>query len=514
MSGNSQPSEQDSKGCHRVNAHQWNRQIVLEKLAQHEAHLTMAEIGLSDLRKQRHDLYQLLNVTTPMMSILPLDVFVEIFYAACIDDVELSKHPSQFLIGSVCRAWRHVAWTTPGLWSKINIILSHKIYENQIYLLQEWLFRSGACLLDWNIKLAHSSHKASWDPPVDFFFMIFQTCHRWKSFEFFGPSKNLRLALSQTPNVQFPKLKCLDLLGATRSKEWAFRWPPILETLHLRKNRTSWNLQLDWTILTTLEVRSYLKDIVAHLPALNSVRTLGVDLRGSSLPMPFTNPPYQLPCLTNLQVTGGTSVVGPLLALLKVPVLETLIIEMMAVAANPDYPWNDDFIKMAEQSSFRLTTLYMDINIKAREANEDIEEHVLSVLAEIPSIEKFTFSCEHHNYYVLANSFIRHLCLSSSNPSRPVHLPNLCYFEYRGPLDVELEVLYSMIEYKLNSLQSNTLTSNGTPVPPKKFELKFVYSNIHWYRDQDPDALHVFYANLAQFDANTFSFELVWDRPD
>ncbi|KAH9474558.1 hypothetical protein JR316_0013020 [Psilocybe cubensis] len=57
--------------------------------------------------------------TKPILSALPIDIVSDIFIMACEDVRNLETDlfhplpPVQFLIGSVCKAWRELAWSTP-----------------------------------------------------------------------------------------------------------------------------------------------------------------------------------------------------------------------------------------------------------------------------------------------------------------------------------------------------------------------------------------------------------------
>ncbi|PPQ80916.1 hypothetical protein CVT25_014338 [Psilocybe cyanescens] len=48
-----------------------------------------------------------------------------------------------FLLGAVCRTWRHIAWMNPSLWTSLIFILDEKTTEVKVDLAIEWLGRSG-----------------------------------------------------------------------------------------------------------------------------------------------------------------------------------------------------------------------------------------------------------------------------------------------------------------------------------------------------------------------------------
>ena len=61
-----------------------------------------------------------------------------------------SSLSARLLFGSICRAWRGLAWSLPWMWSSISLVLDHPAPDSA-GLINEWLSRSGQSAL--NIKL-------------------------------------------------------------------------------------------------------------------------------------------------------------------------------------------------------------------------------------------------------------------------------------------------------------------------------------------------------------------------
>ncbi|CAA7270682.1 unnamed protein product [Cyclocybe aegerita] len=85
----------------------------------------------------------------PVTGKLPVEVTVRVFSVAMSDWGRLptplyegiSRVP--LLFGAVSRRWREIAWSTPSLWTEVDICISSTRVTTQMDLLKEWLERSG-----------------------------------------------------------------------------------------------------------------------------------------------------------------------------------------------------------------------------------------------------------------------------------------------------------------------------------------------------------------------------------
>ncbi|KAJ7025898.1 hypothetical protein C8F04DRAFT_1238890 [Mycena alexandri] len=58
------------------------------------------------------------------------------------------------VLGHICKKWREIALSTPGLWRGITLSLSNgKRFNQKFCLLEIWLQRSGSCLLSIHMDL-------------------------------------------------------------------------------------------------------------------------------------------------------------------------------------------------------------------------------------------------------------------------------------------------------------------------------------------------------------------------
>ncbi|KAF8956469.1 hypothetical protein BDZ97DRAFT_1671598, partial [Flammula alnicola] len=159
---------------------------------------------------------------------LPNDVLQEIFYQTLPTDRNalLNKNTAPLIFTCICRQWRQVVFSTPRLWSTINIhvipkplhpwsdpiILSDEPLPQQWDELRataasEWLKRSG----DLPLHISFVANRKQLPSPafVDLYlkFMI-PFSYRWKSLVLEGPSSSF----SRISTLEAADLRSLELL--------------------------------------------------------------------------------------------------------------------------------------------------------------------------------------------------------------------------------------------------------------------------------------------------------------
>ena len=110
----------------------------------------------AQLAQRRLFLLRKINELSPTARI-PLDILIEIFQIACkpvYDGYYKRKQAvTPFFIGSICRLWRDVVWSTPLLWSTIFLQISRKHHDTQIQLLGDWLLNARSAPLSIKLTL-------------------------------------------------------------------------------------------------------------------------------------------------------------------------------------------------------------------------------------------------------------------------------------------------------------------------------------------------------------------------
>ncbi|KDR77093.1 hypothetical protein GALMADRAFT_428208 [Galerina marginata CBS 339.88] len=467
---------------------QWKRTTIEEKIAAHKLELIAAENQVQRLRQIGYELDELLNSTSPIMSLLSWDALIHIFALVCDSEEKGRKPlPVQFLIGAVCRQWRRIAWATPHLWKNISIYFTRDGFGTQESLVQQWIERTAHSPLYIRLNHAHGE----WEPPVAFFIQLLKTCHRWISFEYLRPSLNFQFALSHEANSNFPLLKSLEVYGIPKApgglNQWQFNSPPELRSLSFLAQRDFY-LAINWATLDVINAVLNLQGSVNLLGLLGSPESLLITIIPSRphTAMPV-KAPYHLQRLASLVVDGETALVSSLLTFITAPALKVLSVDFKE--DHSDHPWIDDFTAFVGRSSFKLTKLTLHQTSIASEAA------IFHMLLNIPSLERLDLDCA--SPFTLSDPSISQLnsIASSSGGLYTRYLPNLTFFAYRGDISFSLDTLFAMMKGRIEYVQ--------------ELRIEITYLNHPWYQNKNPNTIHRFYTDVASLQGVVLTLE--WD---
>ncbi|KDR77034.1 hypothetical protein GALMADRAFT_426012 [Galerina marginata CBS 339.88] len=451
----------------------WKRQVIQEKIALHELELLAAENEVQRLRNKSCDLNEQLNMISPIMSLLSLDVLTSIFALACEGPRSIWEPPVQFLIGGICREWRRIAWSTPYLWREIFISISEARFMAQDRLFQEWIGRTAAAPL--HIRL---SHLFDWDPPIAFFNRLLKTGHRWIIFEYIPPSLNFQLALAQEKSCRFTMLNTFKANGVGSPpgdlNQWQLNIPPQLRSLQI-SSRRKFYLGINWTILDDVDADVTLQDCINMLSLSCSPKTLRLSI-DYILPAEAEIPSTAHYCLQNLisfYVGGRAEFVPSLLRRITAPAVKELEVDFMDDSS--DHPWIDAFADFSHRSAFPLTKLTLT------QLGSAEETALFHALRDMTSLQSLDLSCEDvYELFTLSDHSIEKL-----NPARKV-----------GDISFTLDALLRMMQCRLEHLQ----------------RVHISYLNDLWDLNQIPSTLRDFYSNVALL--NGIKLTLEWDSSE
>lgn len=230
---------------------QRKRQRLEDLMLRNKADLTAAEESVLLYRQKGYELKTLMNDTTPPISSLSIEIISEIFILACSGQTSSRGNckPVQFHIGSVCKSWQNLAWTTPLLWRRVVIRLSQSRFDTQRRLLEEWIDRGANLPLKLLFTLDRSTE---WRIPKDAFETIKKSCHRWEELE--CPSL-VAYALSWTKggeSLEFMLLQTLcvnmnHIRNQPHSRTLNFKSSPRLRDLQILDILPPKHLILNWS---------------------------------------------------------------------------------------------------------------------------------------------------------------------------------------------------------------------------------------------------------------------------
>ncbi|KAJ7155140.1 hypothetical protein C8R46DRAFT_853728, partial [Mycena filopes] len=154
---------------------------------------------------------------------------------------------SPTLLTQICRAWREIALSTPGLWRAITIPSFHATRD----MADRWLTRSRSCLLSIEGYIGDS---ASALPLLS---RIFEEAARVEDLKLEASASNLRALVACLPAIScpMPQLRRLELFMLTSQSEdlVLFRNTPSLRTVVLN-DLAALRIRLPWAQLTSLSL--------------------------------------------------------------------------------------------------------------------------------------------------------------------------------------------------------------------------------------------------------------------
>lgn len=159
---------------------------------------------INKLLAQKRELLVEINRHHDIVSRLPPEIGSKIFECYLEDyfrlteahDVFLCTHPrfSPLTLGAVCQTWRRIAWSSPQLWTHVQVIRKD-INGTDREVLQQWLSRSRQLPLSWVIVCRFEDPDYDDEVPRDttgrhkkrlrrFISIVNQQSHRWKNMRF------------------------------------------------------------------------------------------------------------------------------------------------------------------------------------------------------------------------------------------------------------------------------------------------------------------------------------------
>jgi hypothetical protein len=159
-----------------------------QQLADLEAEMTRIQ---DQFEQRRAVINRRINARVPLLQ-LPPEITSEIFSIIYLADYSwdrirrssissISKTP--LLFGQICRVWREIAWSTPGLWCSLQLDLDQ--HKTDPLLLDQWLGRSCWLPLYICVSLADEEYDPSLAAIME---SVAVHSERWRNIYFILPS--------------------------------------------------------------------------------------------------------------------------------------------------------------------------------------------------------------------------------------------------------------------------------------------------------------------------------------
>jgi hypothetical protein len=455
-----------------------------QQLIDLESEITRVKALLHQLEQQRSRLKRQLNACRSPVLQLPPELTSEIFVTylahhewdgltSCLSDVLISRTP--LLFGRICSAWRELAWSTPKLWSSMQLDLENNNIDP--ILVNQWLDRSGSLPLSICALLRCEDYDQTAVVIMD---AIAQHTERWCNIAFelpifcydsFKDDDNLKCYLPNLQHIFIGK----ESLGLDEFSRFdIFSVTPQLRSLSLKGVDVS-DCVFSTNNLTKLRIEGECidacMDILQRSPHIIECAFVNVQNTTSSIKHSLSN---QLQLLRLEIPEEYDESIADIFNALTVPALR----KFHFYAEGQSLPPNS-FISLMTRSSCSLQTLTLEFVSVGLDANSDDE--LLQCLDAIPSLQELTLI----GVRITDNTLRMLSCRDSS-----VVLPNLKVFDWGGSIR-DFSVLVGFLHSRWDSRESTPSKENSHTISRLQSVNFWTFpSNV-----PDPDLL----AQLQQF---------------
>jgi hypothetical protein len=331
---------------------------------------------------------------------------------SCSSDVLIPTTP--LLFGRICSAWRELAWSTPKLWSSMELDLENNKIDP--ILVNQWLDRSGSLPLSICALLQCEDYDHT---AVVIMHAIAQHSERWLNIAFELPMfcyDSFKHDKCSLPNLQHIFIGKESWEADEFSRFDIFSVTPQLRSLSL-KGADVFDFVLSTKNLTKLRIEAEridaCMDILQRSPRIIECAFVHIQDTTASIKHSLSNQ-LQLLDLGFPEEYDGS--ITEIFNALTIPALRKLRIHV-------DGQWfpTNSFISLMTRSSCSLQTLTLEFSSVGLDLNPD--DKLLKCLDAIPSLQELTLIG-----MIITDNTLRMLSCHDSS----VVLPNLKVFECGG----------------------------------------------------------------------------------
>ncbi|KAL0578980.1 hypothetical protein V5O48_003020 [Marasmius crinis-equi] len=289
---------------------------------------------------------------------------IAIFHACCAGNditargVCVPRPPATLVvICAVCGRWRDLAIDTPSLWAtiKVNVLGSPRSASNIRRTAQLFIARSRHTLIHADIGYAPVD-----DPETDFFYMMVNSSHRWRSLTLKATFKASHKDAFDEIHNQLPTLKELSvtLVGIGPGEIGqplltAFETAPSLRFVDLDMKSVNAGISLPWSQISKFRIRQcHVHEVIAVFSRVPYADEISIEVLFQDDDL-SDNRCITLPSLRRVVFELGTEpesaadeALNDILDNCTLPKLEAISITQMYPPSNPswDVPWAATFI--------------------------------------------------------------------------------------------------------------------------------------------------------------------------
>ncbi|KDR85888.1 hypothetical protein GALMADRAFT_235025 [Galerina marginata CBS 339.88] len=374
-------------------------------MVQLESQIQETKRALYFMYDQRRQLKSEINrVHDPIAHRVPPEIASNIF-GFCIPDerstskgiLSLSKKEfaTPLRLGAVCQYWRRIVWSTPQLWTFIQINLVASDMQASYDIVRQWLARSGRLPLLIHIDTPKRSpghlsvirsDVASGFPLIE---LINLHCDRWRQLSLSIPSTFFSLFCRESSSLSMLHTLRLECCSGSRGRFNIQNMKPGPEFISLTDFRVK-AINVEWDNVREVELKTcQLQDcfeLLKQATRLTHCTFHGVwhDEPGSSL-LPVN---YVLhPQLKVLSISCRDKILDPFFSKVTFPSLDVLSFDNY-IGRDPS-PIGS-LISFFDRSNSRLTELHI--------TEVDAKDDLVSLLEALPSLLKLEIVRKYGNY--------------------------------------------------------------------------------------------------------------------
>ena len=184
--------------------------IYFKKVVSLEEEIASIETIMAQFAQRHVFLRRRINELSPMAK-FPSEILIEIFQIACrpvYDGYKAKQAVTPLFIGSICRRWRDVTWSTPLLWNTILLNVSRKHHGTQVQLLGDWLLNAGSAPLSIKLNAAEDEDESVLCAFEAIMQILVTRSDYWLTFDSLLPPRCHKIFC----NIDFPMLTSVSLL--------------------------------------------------------------------------------------------------------------------------------------------------------------------------------------------------------------------------------------------------------------------------------------------------------------